>query len=100
MFAANPENPIAALLYGFTDLFLFPFSGLMPTPTSGGMVLEVSSFIAMIAYALLGWGLAKLVEVVFYRPRGTAPSRASICLFAESASGLQVAFPSPPFSPL
>jgi hypothetical protein len=35
------------------------------------MVLEVSSFIAMVVYALVGWGLAKLVEVLFYRPRGT-----------------------------
>jgi hypothetical protein len=71
LFAANPENGMASLLYGFTDLFLFPFAGLMPTPASGGMVLEVSSFVAMIVYALIGWGLAKLVEVIFYRPRGT-----------------------------
>lgn len=71
LFAANPENAMASLLYGITDLFLFPFAGLMPTPASGGMVLEISSVVAMVVYALIGWGLAKLVEVVFYRPRGT-----------------------------
>jgi hypothetical protein len=71
LFAANAANPMASLLYGFTDVFLFPFAGLMPTPASGGMVLEISSVVAMVVYALIGWALAKLVEVVFYRPRGT-----------------------------
>jgi hypothetical protein len=69
LIAANPGNPLASLLYGFTNLFLFPFAGLLPTPTSGGMDLEISSLIAMVFYALLAWAAAKLVEVIFYRPR-------------------------------
>jgi hypothetical protein len=69
LIAANPGNPLASLLYGFTNLFLFPFAGLLPTPTSGGMVLEISSLIAMVVYALLAWAAATLVEVIFYRPR-------------------------------
>jgi hypothetical protein len=68
LFAANPASLVAALIYGFTNLLLFPFAGLMPTPASGGMVLEISSVVAMVVYVLLGWALAKLVEVVFYRP--------------------------------
>ena len=32
LIAANPNSPIAALIYGFTDLFLFPFAGLTATP--------------------------------------------------------------------
>jgi hypothetical protein len=69
LIAANSGNPLASLLYGFTNLFLFPFAGLLPTPTSGGMVLEISSLIAMVVYALLAWAAATLVEVIFYRPR-------------------------------
>jgi hypothetical protein len=69
LIAVNPENAIASLLYSFTDLFLLPFAGLTSTPSSGGMVLEISSVIAMVVYALIGWAAAKLVEVVFYRPR-------------------------------
>jgi len=69
--AVNPDNTLASLLYSFTSLFLLPFSGLTGTPSSGGMVLEISSLIAMIVYALLAWAAAKLVEVVFYRPRST-----------------------------
>jgi hypothetical protein len=69
--AVNAGNIMAQILYGFTDLFLFPFAGLTATPASGGMVLEVSSMIAMVVYALLAWVAVKLVEVIFYRPRSS-----------------------------
>jgi hypothetical protein len=42
---------------------------LTVTPVSGGAVLEISSIIAMIVYALLGWAFERLVWVIFYRPR-------------------------------
>lgn len=68
LIAANPESTFAAMVYSFTNLFLFPFAGLTGTPAAGGMVLEVSSIIAMLVYALLAWALAKIVWVIFYRP--------------------------------
>lgn len=70
LFGANAASPIAALLYGLTDLFLWPFAGLLGTPTAGGMVLELSSAIAMLVYALIAWALERLIWVLFYRPRG------------------------------
>jgi hypothetical protein len=69
LIGANAENGFAALLYSFTDLFLRPFVGLTGTPAAGGMVLEISSVIAMIVYALLAWVLERIVWVIFYRPR-------------------------------
>lgn len=68
LIAANPANPFAALIYAFTDLFLWPFSGLTITPAVEGMVLELSSIIAMLVYAFIGWLLVRLVWVIFYRP--------------------------------
>lgn len=70
LIGANPDSPIAALIYGFTSLFLAPFEGLMGTPAAGGMVLELSSVIAMVVYALIAWALERLIWVLFYRPRG------------------------------
>jgi len=70
LIGANPESPIAVLLYAVTDLFLFPFAGLVGSPAAGGMVLELSSFIAMVVYALIAWALAKTIWLIFYRPRG------------------------------
>src|SRR3989304_6908332 len=70
LIAANPDSPVAALVYSFTSLFLAPFAGLTATPSAGGMVLEVSSVIAMLVYALIAWALERAIWVVFYRPRG------------------------------
>ena len=70
LIGANPDSPIAVYLYGFTGLFLLPFEGLTGTPSSGGMVLEVSSVIAMLVYALIAWALERIIWVIFYRPRG------------------------------
>lgn len=69
LIAANPSSPFAALIYNFTDIFLFPFVGLTTTPVAGGMVLEVSSIIAIFVYALLAWAIERIVWVIFYRPR-------------------------------
>ena len=71
LIGANAASPIAAFIYGFTELFLKPFAGLTGTPSAGNMVLEISSFIAMVVYALIAWAIERLVWVVFYRPRGS-----------------------------
>jgi hypothetical protein len=68
LLAANPDNPIANLVYSITDLFLWPFWGLTVTPSVEGMVLEIPAIIAMFVYALLGWVLVKLVWLLFYWP--------------------------------
>ena len=70
LMAANPSNAFAAFLYSITDIFLSPFVGLIGTPAVGEMVLELTSFIAMLVYGLVGWGAERLMWVIFYRPRG------------------------------
>jgi hypothetical protein len=67
---ANPESPIVALIYGFTYLFLFPFEGLVASPTAGSMVFELSSLFAMLIYALIAWAVERIIWLIFYRPRG------------------------------
>jgi hypothetical protein len=70
LIGANPNSPIVALIYGFTYLFLFPFEGMTVTPSTGNMVLELSSFFAMGIYALIAWAVERIVWLIFYRPRG------------------------------
>ncbi len=70
LIGANPASPFAVVLYGFTGLFLFPFTGLIGTPAAGGMVLEVSTLIAMLVYGLIAWAVERIIFVIFYRPRG------------------------------
>ena len=65
---ASPAGSFAGLLYNFSGVFLLPFSGLAGAPAASGMVLEISTLIAMAAYGLLGWLLARAAWVIFYRP--------------------------------
>lgn len=75
LMAANAANPFAQFMYGFTSIFLAPFFGLLPSPAANGMVLEVSSIIAMIVYALLAWAIIRLVWLLFYHPGARSVSR-------------------------
>ena len=70
LIAANPASPFAVFIYGFTGLFLFPFAGLTATPSAGGMVMEISTLIAMLVYGLIAWAVERIIFVIFYRPRG------------------------------
>lgn len=78
LIAVNPANPFAAFLYKVTDLFLAPFASLIGAPAADGMVLEISSIIAMIIYLLVAWALERIVYVLFYRPRGVVSVRQTI----------------------
>lgn len=71
LIGANPNSPIVALIYGFTYLFLFPFTGLVGSPTAGNMVLELSSMFAMLIYGLVAWAIERTIWLIFYRPRGS-----------------------------
>jgi YggT family protein len=58
---ANPNAGFAQLIYGLTANLVAPFASLFPSPTSGGMVIETASIVALIVYPLVAWVLAKLV---------------------------------------
>jgi hypothetical protein len=74
LIGANPDNPIVALIYGFTAMFLIPFVGLIKSPTTGGMILETSSIFAIVIYALTAVAFEKLIWVISSRPRSLETS--------------------------
>ena len=67
LIGANPANGFTAFVYQLTQLFLWPFQSLIANPAFQNMTLEVTSIIAMIVYALLGWLIVRMIWVVFYR---------------------------------
>jgi hypothetical protein len=70
LIGVNAGNPFASFLFGLTNFFVAPFASLTGAPAVGGMVFEFSTLLAMIIYGLVGWGIERLVYVLFYRPRG------------------------------
>jgi uncharacterized protein YggT (Ycf19 family) len=67
LLGANPHAGFASFVYGLSDFFLVPFKNLLPTIGNEHSLLEVSLVVAILVYALLGWAIARLVEVIFYR---------------------------------
>jgi hypothetical protein len=75
LIGVNAANSFATFLYNITNIFVAPFASLSGAPAAGGMVLEVSSLLAMIVYLLVAWGIERIVYVIFYRPRGPVSTR-------------------------
>jgi hypothetical protein len=68
LIGANPENFFAETVYLLTDIFVWPFFGIVGTPSFNGFVLDFPAMIAMIVYALIAWVVVRLVWLLFYRP--------------------------------
>lgn len=75
LIAANPSNPFAHLIYTYSGLLVGPFRNLTVTPSADGIVLDVPAMVALLVYALIGWGLVRLVWILFYR---TSARRVSV----------------------
>ena len=67
LIGANPANPFTAFVYQLSELFLWPFRNIVANPAFQNYVLEITSLIAMIVYALIGWAIIRLIWVIFYR---------------------------------
>jgi hypothetical protein len=65
---ANSQNAFAGLVYKLTALFVAPFAGLVGNPAMGGNVLEITSLVALIVYALVAAVLVRLIWLIFYHP--------------------------------
>lgn len=71
LFGANPDSGFVSIIYSITQLFLAPFTAIFSTATTQGIetkaVLEPSTIIAMIVYALIAWGIIRLIIIISQR---------------------------------
>lgn len=67
LLGANPQSPFVSFIYSVSQAFLAPFSGIFRSAVTKGIetqsVLEPTTIIAMIVYAVVAWGIAKLIEI-------------------------------------
>jgi len=68
LLGANTNNGFVAFLYSIAGIFTAPFSGIFnPFVTSGlaaKSILEPSTIIAMVVYAVLAWSLVGLFKLI------------------------------------
>jgi uncharacterized protein YggT (Ycf19 family) len=67
LLGANPNAGFSSWVYGFTDIFMAPFRSLLPNVVSGQSIFEMSAVVAILVYALVGWVIARLIAILFYR---------------------------------
>jgi len=67
LLGANPESTFVSLIYTISGAFLTPFSSIFRTAVTKGIetksVLEPATIIAMIVYALIAYGIVKLIKI-------------------------------------
>lgn len=74
---ANPAAGFSQFIYGITAPLVAPFTNLFGNPTYQNSVLELSSIVALIVYALLAWLLARLVWILVGESRSAIHTRST-----------------------
>jgi uncharacterized protein YggT (Ycf19 family) len=64
---ASRESGFVRFIYGFTEPWVRPFQGIFATPAADGAILDSAAITAMVIYALLTWGLVRLIWLLFDR---------------------------------
>jgi hypothetical protein len=67
LFGANPEAGFVDFIYTLSRPFMVPFEAVFGTTDTGlGSVFDWSTLLAIIVYAVIGWGLISLIRSVGY----------------------------------
>lgn len=65
---ASLASAFVGLIYGLTGIFILPFEGIFRRGYTQGVettsVLEPSTLVALIVYAVLAWGIVKLIRIL------------------------------------
>ena len=65
---ASISSAFVGLIYGLTGIFILPFEGIFRRGYTQGIettsVLEPSTLVAIIVYAVLAWGIVKLLRIL------------------------------------
>jgi len=63
---ANAMAIVVRILYSFTDFLVFPFEGIFSNiRLNSGGIFDIAAFSAIIGYAILGFLLIKLLNLLF-----------------------------------
>jgi uncharacterized protein YggT (Ycf19 family) len=61
---ANPAAGFSQLVYSVSAPLVLPFQGIFPTPVTSRSVLELSALVAIVVYALIAWGIVRLITIL------------------------------------
>jgi uncharacterized protein YggT (Ycf19 family) len=69
LLGASTQSGFVTFIYGLTDALVAPFRAIFPATTGQSSTVDVASLVAIVVYALVGWGLVSLTKLIT-APRG------------------------------
>jgi hypothetical protein len=73
LFGASAHSAFVNLIYQVSGPLVSPFTGIFGDTGSRTNTFETASLVALVVYAVIGWGLVVLIRIVT-APKGTKPS--------------------------
>ena len=73
LFGASSQAAFANFIYTVSSPMVAPFTGIFGDTASKTNTFETASLVAIVVYAVIGWGLVVLIRIVT-APHGTKPA--------------------------
>ena len=73
LFGASSQSAFVNFIYQVSAPLVAPFQGIFGDGGSRANSFETSDLVAIVVYAVIGWGLVMLIRIIT-APRGTKPS--------------------------
>jgi hypothetical protein len=73
LLGASAQSSFVNFIYGLSAPLVAPFQGIFGDGGSKANSFETSDLVAIVAYAVIGWGIVMLIRIIT-APRGTKPA--------------------------
>src|SRR5689334_5176059 len=73
LFGASAQSAFVSFIYTVSGPLVAPFQGIFGNGGSKANSFETADLVALVVYAVIGWGLVMLIRIVT-APRGTKPA--------------------------
>jgi hypothetical protein len=73
LFGASAHSAFVNFIYQVSGPLVAPFAGIFGDTGSKTNVFETASLVALVVYAVIGWGIVVLIRIVT-APHGTKPA--------------------------
>jgi uncharacterized protein YggT (Ycf19 family) len=73
LLGASSQSAFVSFIYQVSSPLVAPFKGIFGNAGSSSNSFETASLVAIVVYAVLGWGLVMLIRIIT-APRGTKPA--------------------------
>jgi len=73
LFGASAQSAFVSFIYTVSGPLVAPFQGIFGNGGSKANSFETADLVALVVYAVIGWGLVMLIRIVT-APRGSKPA--------------------------